>query len=193
MVEYEWPFNHSTESKVLTAGTNRYAYPTGTKTVDFDSFRIQRDDTLGNRSVHLKIMDYDYFLANLVDDEYNTSNTGIRALPEYVFRTPDSKYGVWKIPDQAYTLDFEYYSLPSDLSAYDDTPTIPESFKHVIVEGAMSKAWNFKSDMENSDRSKRVFDEGIERMRSIYINRYIDFRDTRVPQRNASRYTTVIE
>jgi predicted patatin/cPLA2 family phospholipase len=46
--QYEWPFNHVEQEDVLTAGTIRYAFPTDMKTPDMDTFRIKRDDTLGN-------------------------------------------------------------------------------------------------------------------------------------------------
>ena len=38
----------------MTAGVVRYAFPTDAKTIDFDSFRIKRDDTLGNDTKRLK-------------------------------------------------------------------------------------------------------------------------------------------
>ena len=46
--EYEWPYNHVTEEETMTAGVVRYAFPTDAKTIDFDSFRIKRNATLGN-------------------------------------------------------------------------------------------------------------------------------------------------
>ena len=39
--EYEWPFNHVEETETLTPGLVRYASPTDSKVLDFDSFRIK--------------------------------------------------------------------------------------------------------------------------------------------------------
>ena len=36
--EFNYPFNHATESKTLTAGVVRYALPTSTKVVDYNTF-----------------------------------------------------------------------------------------------------------------------------------------------------------
>lgn len=44
--EYEWPFNHVETTETLTAGITRYAFPADAKTLDFDSFRIKRSDTV---------------------------------------------------------------------------------------------------------------------------------------------------
>ena len=60
--EYEWPFNHVETEETLTAGTVRYAYPADAKTLDMDSFRIKRDDTLGNDTKRLNIITYEEYL-----------------------------------------------------------------------------------------------------------------------------------
>jgi len=46
--EFNYPFNHATESKTLTAGVVRYSLPTSTKVVDYNTFRIVADESLGN-------------------------------------------------------------------------------------------------------------------------------------------------
>ena len=60
--EYEWPFNHVEETETLTAGLVRYASPTDSKTIDFDSFRIKRNDTLGNETKKLRLLSYEEYL-----------------------------------------------------------------------------------------------------------------------------------
>ena len=178
--EFEWPFNHFNQPDILSAGVIRYFYPIGTKTIDFDSFRIERDSTFGNETKKLRKIDYEEYLESAVDDEYNTSNTGIRSVPRNVFQTPDLGYGVWPAPDNAYTLSYEGYSLPVDLKLHSDVPSIPEAFRHIIVDGAMIYAYLFRDDIEKSDRVGANFKKGIKNMRSIYVNRYDHVRDTRI-------------
>jgi len=72
--EYEWPFNHVTADETMTAGVVRYAFPTDAKTVDFDSFRIKRNDTLGNA------YEYAYEYYRLPVDLINT--TDVPTVPE---------------------------------------------------------------------------------------------------------------
>jgi hypothetical protein len=180
---FEWPFNHTTQELILTPGTTRYPYPVDAKTIDFDSFRIKRDDTLGNSTSKLKILAYEEYLENSVDDEYNTADS-IRSLPRSIFRTPDRKFGLQPIPDKAYSLVYEYYKLPVDLVAGTDTPSLPEQFRYVIVDGAMHYAYFFRGNTQDATLHMQKFEDGIKDMRSLYINRYDYIRDTRV-QRGA--------
>ena len=56
--EFYWPWNHVEEEDTLTAGTTRYGYPYDAKTIDMDSFRIKRDDSLNTGTVKLKNLNY---------------------------------------------------------------------------------------------------------------------------------------
>lgn len=180
--EFEWPCNHTTGTQILAAdGTVRYSYPGNTKTVDMESFRIRRDNTLGNESKPLLVLDYDEYLDKYVDSEYNTTDTSIRDIPKFVFRTPDAGYGVYPPADKEYSLDFEYYQLPYDLVDHDDSPTLPEAYRHVIVDGAMYYVYFFRGDTEQADRILSKASNGIANLRKIYINNDYEYvRDTRV-------------
>jgi len=175
--EFEWPFNHITQEQTLTAGTNRYSFPSDAKTVDFDSFRIKQDDTLNNDTQKLSIVSYEEYLDKYVDYEYETS-TGVRELPRRVFRAPNQEWGVVPSPDKAYAVVFEYYKIPDELTNYDDVPTVPSQFRHIIVDGAMYYAYMFRGDLNSAQLSLQKFNEGLKNMRVIYINRYDYVRST---------------
>lgn len=184
--QYEWPFNHEEEIQTLTPGTVRYSYPVDAKTIDFDSFRIKRDDTLGNTTQKLAILSYEDYLDRYLDDEYNTTNTSIRTIPRHVFRTPDQKFGVHPAPDKAYELVYEYYKLSVELTNATDVPTLPEQFRSVIIDGAMYYAYTFRGNTQDATLHMQKFEEGIKDMRSLFINRYDYVRDTRVNNYYAS-------
>ena len=130
-----WSLNHVNQEDTLTDDETRYAFPSDTKTVDMDSFRIKANDTFNNETKKLKIMSYEDYLENFINQEYeDNANYG---LPRYVFRTPDDQYGVSPKPDNAYELVYEYYRIPVDLINATDVPSIPERFRHVVVDGAM--------------------------------------------------------
>lgn len=181
---YSWPFNYVSQEDTLTAGTNRYSYQSNAKWVDFNTFRIKRNASFGNDTQYLRQMDYEEYLRKHSDDEYNTTDTSIRRLPEYVAQSPNQEYIVWPVPDEAYVLEYEYYTLPTDLSAFDDVPTLPADFRHVIVDGAMYYNYMFRGDYEAADRLYAKFQEGIKNMRKNYVNRYEYVRDTRVMRTN---------
>lgn len=176
---YEWPFNHVEAEETLTAGDVRYGLPSDTKTVDFDSFRIKRNNTLGNDTRKLTLISYEDYLDKYLDAEYS-NDTSLRGVPSYVFRTPSQQYGVYPPPAAAYELVYEYYRLPVDLLKYSDVPSLPEQFRHVIVDGAMHYAYFFRGNSQDATLHMQKFEDGIKNMRSIYINRYDYVRDTRV-------------
>jgi len=175
--EYEWPFNHVTEEETLTAGVVRYAAPADSKVLDFDSFRIKRDNTLNNETKKLKVISYEEYLENHADLEYNTS-TGIRQLPSLVFKTPDQGFGIINPPDKAYKLIYEYYRLPVDLINDTDVPSIPEQFRYVVINGAMHFAYMFRGESQEAAMMQQRFEQEIKQMRSLYINRYDYLRST---------------
>lgn len=191
-INFTWPFNFSSGSQTLTAGTMRYSFPSDAKFLDFNTFRIQRDDSIGNKTTFLHRLDYEEYLHKYSDDEYNT-DTGIRDLPTKIVQAPNKEYIVWENPDAAYTLLFDYYKVPTALSAHDDTTEIPDDFRDVIVTGATHYVHFFRGEVEESDRANQYFREMIKDMRSIYVNRYEYVRDTRVhPYRlKYNQYITV--
>jgi hypothetical protein len=175
--EYEWPFNHVTEEETLTAGIVRYTFPSDAKTINFNTFRIKRNDTLGNETRKLNVLSYEEYLDSYADVEYNTS-TSVRQLPTYVFKAPSSEFGLVNPPDKAYELVYEYYRLPVDLINSTDVPSIPEQFRYVIVDGAMYFAYLFRGESQESAMMQARFEQEIKQMRSLYINRYEYLRST---------------
>jgi hypothetical protein len=177
--EFEWPWQHREESETLVAGTTRYSYPTDAKTINIDSFRIKRDDTLNTATQKLKVLDYEEYLDKYVDYEYNSS-TGIRTTPRFVSRTPSRELVLVPTPDKAYELVYEYYATGVDLSKFDDVPAIPEQYRYIIVDGAMYYVYQFRGDMQAANLGLQKFEQGIKQIRSININRTEYLRDTRV-------------
>lgn len=177
---FEWPFNHVEQEEDLTAGEIRYAYPADAKTIDFDSFRIKRSSTFNNETRKLRLISYEEYLDKYVDAEYNSDNTSIRTIPNFVFRAPSQEFGVYPVPDNAYELVYEYYRLPVDLVSATDVPTIPEQFRYVITDGAMYHAYLFRGNTQDATLQFQKFEEGIKDMRTLYVNRYDYVRDTRV-------------
>tara|TARA_R110000787_G_scaffold286422_1_gene404797 strand:+ start:2091 stop:2807 length:717 start_codon:yes stop_codon:yes gene_type:complete len=176
---FQWPFNYVEYEQVLTAGTMRYEQAVNAKSLDFNTFRVKRDDTFGNKTELLSIVDYEEHLNKHVDDEYNTADTSIRGLPRSVIRAPGNMFLLHPSPKEDYTLVYEYYALPIDLDLYSDVPSTPASFRHVIVDGAMYYINTFRNDNESAQMALGKFREGVKQMRSIYMNRYEYVRDTR--------------
>ena len=108
------------------------------------------------------------------------SDSGDFDTPRYVYLTPDYKLGVSPTPDKAYVVKYTYFKTATELSAATDVPEVSSQFRNTLVDGTMYHLYMMRDNAELAALSKRNFDEGIEKMRTILINRYIRMRDTRV-------------
>lgn len=174
--QFEWPFNHVTQEETLSQDVTRYQFPSDFKTADMDSFRIRKSETFNTQTSRLRILSYEEYLDKYVDQEYNNGATS--ALPYYVFRTPDMGFGVVPSPKENFEIVYEYYRTPVDLVLHSDVPTVPEVFRHIINDGAMYYAYMFRSDLEAATLSLQKFQQGLNNMRTVYINRYDYVRST---------------
>lgn len=175
--EFQWPWNHVLFTETLTPGTARYSYPNDAKTIDMNSFRIQRNSSLNVGTIKLKIMSYEEYLEKHADTEYNTTD---RTTPTHIVRTPSRELVFYPNPDQEYDVDYEYYRSSYDLINATDVPSLPEQYRFCIVDGAMHYVYQFRGDSQNSSLALNKFEQGIKHLRSLNINRMNYIRDTRV-------------
>jgi hypothetical protein len=166
--EFSWPFNHATQTDTLTAGTTRYTIPTTAKHVDYDTFRLVKDTSLGASGGNLTLLDYKDYLKNYITQEDQTDVGGV---PRNVFRTPDNNYGLYPYPDKAYSLKYEYYSYTTAMSASTDVPAIPQQYRAVIVDGATAYGYQYRGESQQFQLNFQRFEAGIKNMRSLLANR----------------------
>ena len=173
---FYWPFNHNLEEDILSAGVSRYSLADNIKYVDFSSFRVKRDTALDVGSGRLLTqLSYSEYLSTYIDQEYETDTTK-GGVPRQVVRTPDFQYVIVPMPDKAYEIQYEQYMDPVDLIDATDVPTIPERFRHVIIDGAMYYAYMFRDNVEMAGMSQNKFENGVKQMRTILTNEYAYFR-----------------
>lgn len=170
---FSWPFNHNTDDITLTAGELRYPLPENAKYTDFDTVRILRNASLDlNEARRLKQLSYDEYVDRYIDQEGETDTTK-GTVPEYIVRSQDGDLIVAPMPDKAYTIEYEFFMIPADLDTYDDVPTIPFRFKHVVVDGAMYHSYMFRDNLESATLSLRKFEDGLKQMRTLLVNENI--------------------
>ena len=58
--------------------------------------------------------------------------------------------------------------------------SLPEQYKHTIVDGAMYYVYQFRGDNQAAQLALQKFEQGIKQLRSLHINRTEYLRDTRV-------------
>ena len=256
--EFNYPFNHATETKTLTAGIVRYSIPTDTKSVDYNTFRIVKDSDLGNSGGRLTILDYNDYVNSYIsqEDEINsttaaeaidaseteidlTSATGFDSsgtvfidneqitytgistntltgctrgansttaathdngvtvtqftqggLPRHIVRSKDNNYLLFPFPDKSYSLKFDYYTFPSDLSAHDSTTSIPDRFAPVIIDGATAFVYQYRGETTQYQLNFARFEQGIKNMQTLLVNKFDYVRSTFIPRTAHGQITT---
>ena len=167
--EVEWPFTVVSQSFTTTAGTAEYSRESDAKTVDYDSFTVQESASTAEK--RLKYLSFNEYLERRNEADTNP-DTSVRALPEFIYKTPDQKLGLSPVPDvSTYTVRYYYYKTVSDMSANTDTPTIPERFHDVIVNRARYYTHMLRSDVQFSQLALKDYVDGLGRMRIELINR----------------------
>ena len=257
--EFAYPFNHASNSSTVVPGVVRYAIPTGTKYIDYNTARIKKNSDVSSSGVNLKKLNYNEYIskefANQEDDIKSTtldgthtnsvttltlaSSTGFATegtvfvgseeitytavsgntltgctrgadsttaaayssgvvvtqfdnggLPQYIVRTLDNNYLLYPFPDKEYTLLYDYFTFPDDLSAHGDTTTIPDRFKPVITDGATAFLYQYRGEMQQYQINFERFEDGIKNVQSLLVNKFDYIRST-VINRPASSSTGV--
>jgi len=89
-------------------------------------------DSDGSRSEYwLTYMPYAEFHRNYLKGSYDAS------APKVITRSPDGNLLLHPTPDDVYTVTYQYYRLPSDLSGNTDEPAMPERYHDLIVYKAL--------------------------------------------------------
>ena len=99
-------------------------------------------------------------------------------VPSHIVRTLDNNFILYPFPNRAYTLKFDYFTFPSDLSAHDDTTTIPDRFAPVIIDGATSYAYQYRGEIEQYQLNFARFEQGIKNIQTLLVNKYEYVRST---------------
>ena len=249
--EFQYPFNHSTKTQTLTAGTVKYSIPTDAKTVDYNTFRIAKDSDLAVNGGRLSILNYNDYVNSYItqEDEIETttlsqshtdsvttitvvSTTGFDSagtlyvgneqitytaigssttftgatrgangttasahnsavqvaqfdtggVPQYVIRTPDNNYILYPFPTKSFSIKYDYFTFPSDMSAHSDTTSVPDRFAPIIADGATAFVYQYRGETQQYQLNMQRFEQGIKNMQTLLVNRFEYIRSTYIPQ-----------
>lgn len=180
--EKEWSFNFLQGSQTLTVGQEEYPLPVDCDSPDWESFRIRNDGTLATKTLPLELISRDDWYKYERPYDEDTGGLG-RAVPRFVFmsnRNGVLSFGVTPSPDQAYVVDFDYYSNSQVLENYDDVCRIPDKYRHVVIAGALKHLNMNKDNSQQGAFWTADFDRQLSRMRRFLAPSKDNLRDTRV-------------
>jgi hypothetical protein len=173
----EWPFLKTTYTQTLAAGTRQYDFQSNMATVDWDTFYLKKLASKDNTPTVLRPISYEEYIQSYRgrDDTGDASGDGA---PVYVYQTYEEKFGVTPVPDAAYEVEYVYWTVPSDMTLYDDTCVIPSRFDHVIIDGAIMFMMRFRSNEQSAAIHQNNFEDGIKAMRRVLIDDDLAIRST---------------
>lgn len=164
----DWPFNAVEHSQTLEIGVEEYAWPANFSAADWNSFQIQKDDTLNINNKQLKLISREEWYAGLRDQDYDSETDG-KDIPGWVFPSHGQGWGVSPSPNEEYPIKYRYYKNPDDLELFDDQVTIPSKFDYVIIAGAMWHLNLFKENADAANMSKGAYEQGIKNMTNMFL------------------------
>lgn len=164
-----WKFLRSEYSEDTVASNPTAAKPAGLKYWDFKTFKIiepgETDKNLFNA------IEYDKIKADILDTSED--------IPWRAIVMPDNSLKFEPVPDAAYTIEADYYTVPTLLAANSDVSDIPPEFHQIIIGRAMILYANFESAPE-------IKDQGEE----IYVEQLALMENDQLPNQEHSRFNT---
>jgi hypothetical protein len=103
-------------------------------------------------------------------------------VPQYVARTPDNNFLLYPFPTKGFSLKYDFFSFPTDMSASTDTTTIPDRFAAVIIDGATAFVYQYRGETNQYQLNFQRFEQGIKNMQTLLVNRFEYVRSTFIPK-----------
>jgi hypothetical protein len=175
----EWPFALTTKTQTMTVGTGTYSFPADTSSVDWESFYLKKLTAADNDPTRLAVLTYTDYLDNYRPGE-DMNGTGGYGPTIAVYQTQEAKFGATPIPDQAYQIEYKYWSFPADLIESTDVCIVPDRFTSVLIDGAMFYMLMFRSNEQGASIYKDKFDVGIRTMRRLLLDEPLYMRSTMI-------------
>lgn len=168
---FTWPFNYTEgQTQLLTVADTFYDFPADFKIADWNSFYIVKDASLGVNTTVLKPINKDEYHLYYKEQDFDNSVSG-RNSPKVVFPWGNNAFGVSPSPNQAYTIKYNYWKIPAQLSLHSDETNIPVEYDHVVLLGAMWYLNVFRENLQGAEMAKKEFEEHLGKMRSVLINK----------------------
>ena len=113
-------------------------------------------------------------------------------VPTHVVRTLDNNYLLYPFPVKSYSLKYDYFTYPTDMSLYTDTTTIPDRFAAVIVDGATAFVYQYRGEVQQYGITFTRFEQGIKNMQTMLVNKFEYMRSTYLPSNARGGFSSSI-
>ncbi len=146
-----WKYLRAEYSEDTAASTATAAKPTGIRYWDFKTFKIIEPGETDKNPFNA--IEYDKIKADILDTSED--------IPWRAIVMPDNSLQFEPIPDDAYTIEADYYVVPTLLAASLDVSDIPPEFHQVIIGRALILYANFENAPEFKDQGEEIYVEQL--------------------------------
>lgn len=162
-----WKFLRTTYSGALVAGTRDYSIVNDLALISLDKI-----DPNGI-SIYLTNADdrSDIELASYPDFRRRYPRVAVSARPKVVTEIPGGTLRFESTPDEAYTLNLDYWMTPELLAANGDVPALPEQFHDLIV-------WRALKMFAGAEGAPELFNYAQSMYGPMYIQLALDQTET---------------
>lgn len=168
--ESQWPWNKNQGTALADVGTQEFTWPSDPVIPYWDSFRIQGVPADAIESATLTpLTQEEYFKYLRQIDLDSVPNDGLQ-IPKFVYPVVGG-FGVTPMPNKPYTIKYEYYTIPTDMVAYDDLCAIPTPFDYVIINFALKHYYMYKDNIEQADKWESAANKSFADIRNYAVNR----------------------
>ena len=164
---------YNTTKFTATAATTYISLANSASTTPDINYDVEKIEVTENiQPQRLTFLSYNEWLDAHSESDLNTTMSSQFSIPRFVYRTQDNaNFGLSPIPDKSsYTVSFDYYKTHTDLSDYNDIPTLPPRFHDIIVNRAKYYAYMMRANMAAAQLAEKDYIEGVKRMRVELIN-----------------------
>lgn len=151
---FDWPWLAATSTLSVVAGTTSYALPTDLRKTE----AITRQDRTG-RLVEVSPWE--------ISGKYGGDLPS--GTPTSYFVHGRTLY-LDRVPTEAITYDWLYYTSPTALSNDTDSPEFHEEFHLILADYAIAKAWEREEDFTKAGDAMQAFTDQVEEMAAFYLD-----------------------
>jgi hypothetical protein len=151
----DWNFLWAQDSFDTVAGTSLYAFPLDAGTIDEDTFFLD-----GERA--LEVCHY----LDVKGDPRDTTETK----PYRVTILPNRTFRLEGVPDDVYTISYDYFLAPADMALEDGAESpIPASLRKVIVGRALIQYGSYENAPDAVQAGQIMYQEWLTNLESNYL------------------------
>jgi len=146
-----WPFRETTGTLATVGGTQEYVL--STEFTDIDEQNILSVAIQGANQKKLTYWPFNQLRASKPDFDLDAAS-----VPERYYIKAGS-IGFWPAPNAVYSVDIDYYALPTAMSADSDVPLLPLNYREALIHYALALEHDYNTDPDLSVKSMNRYEE----------------------------------